>query len=87
MVSKEELRKIVREELRSQKTPSSEAEEGHKVHEDYGEAVDCPDCLPAIAKAFWDKRKNLEYECDGCGLPVKEEETCPACGSKEQYIR
>jgi len=34
-------------------------------------------------KEFLKDRKNLEYECEECGTPVKEEEEeCPTCGSK-----
>lgn len=84
---KTELRKAIREELKSL-TPSSDSQKSEDHSHDVSGIIDCPDCypnlvkiLPKVRSKLREERKDKHLKCVGCGLGVDEEEKeCPWCG-------
>ena len=66
-----------------------------KLHKDYAEALDCPECypkirglIPSLRERFKQERKDKSLECVNCGVGVDaEEKDCPWCGSKRARRR
>ena len=66
-----------------------------KLHKDYAEALDCPDCypkikglIPSLRSKLKEDRKDKPFECVNCGVGVDvEEKDCPWCGNKRARKR